>query len=252
MESSDEEVKLVTHWIAPKADGPRILSMPNIPHPLHGLAPRTVIGNSAWNVMRKRCYYDAGYKCQACGKQCEPGQCDAHELYTINYVTGESKFERCVCLCRICHRLSIHTGRALTLYKKKSPMMSKEKLLEGAENAFRLVGEYNKEHQKLEPVRLFSTFKDYFDVPELHDKMVELQEKYDIKFYEPTHKAMADWSKWHLVYGSKSYKTPYANAEEWAEAMEKLNRKDPLRERPRVISETDKEVEAILNSIKEY
>lgn len=35
---------------------PEILSSPNIPKPLHGVNPRSIMGQDAWNVMRQEVY----------------------------------------------------------------------------------------------------------------------------------------------------------------------------------------------------
>lgn len=59
--------RLVDKWVAPEEGGAPILTMPNVPHPLHNRAPRTIVGTSTWNHMRNRCYFEAGYKCEACG-----------------------------------------------------------------------------------------------------------------------------------------------------------------------------------------
>lgn len=245
MDEKEYDVIKVPVWVAPSEDGAKILTMPNIPAPLHMLNPRTVMGKSAWDHMRKKCYFDAGYKCQACGKELGRGECDAHELYTINYVTGESKFERCVCLCHTCHRLGIHSGRALTMFKKCNPLMTKRMILEGAENLFRLLHEYNVTHPDSEPLRAYGTFVDYAKWPPIENEMAELIEKYDVKFYEENKAITADWGKWSLLYGSKRYRTPFRDQAEWAEAMSKNDRRNhnvAIRE----MSEAEKEIEKIL------
>lgn len=70
------DIKEVDKWVAPsKDDDPvKVLSMPNVPKPLHLRPPRSVLGQSTWDRMRKRCYYDAGYKCEACGAEPEKGK----------------------------------------------------------------------------------------------------------------------------------------------------------------------------------
>lgn len=231
-------------WTAPEEDGAPILEMPNVPAPLHQLAPRTVMGKTAWDYARKKCYFDADYKCQACGKSLGRGECDAHELYTINYATGESKLSRLVCLCHTCHRLGIHSGRALTMFKKGNPLMSKRMILEGAENLFKLMYEYNQKHQK-NPLRAYATFIDYAKWPPIQNEMLELIEKYDVKFYKENSAIMAKWEKWSLLFGNKRYRTPYANRQEWEEAMarnDKYNQNLALKEK----SDIDLEVEKIL------
>ena len=239
------DLKHVPCWVAPKENGAKILTMPNIPQPLHGLAPRTILGKPTWDHMRKACYYNANYTCQACGKQLGRGECHAHELYTYNYFSGDAKFERCVCLCELCHVRGIHSGRALTMYKKGNPLMPKHRLLEGAENLFRILHEYNLAHPDEEPLRAYATFIDYAKWPPLQKEMLELIKKYDVKFYQEDIKHMAKWDKWSLRMGNKSFPTPYANQDEWAEAMainDKSNQNQAVDRR----TETEKKIDAIL------
>ena len=222
------DVITVERWDTPEENDTRILTMPNVPYPCHLLAPRTLLGSSTWNAMRKSCYVTANYTCEVCGEQPSATRAiHAHEVYTIDYATQTVKFERCVCLCKKTHIQSIHTGRALTMYKKGSPLMTKEMLLEGAEHAYSLVHKWNLEHPDEEPLRLFSAWLDYEKQPELKDKMVELRTKYDIKFYRVSEKWYKKkyWSNWKLIIGNREYPTPYADKEAWAAAMEENNNK---------------------------
>ena len=249
VENSEFDIRKVPCWVAPKPgdDGAKILTMPNVPHPLHGLAPRTIMGKTTWDHVRKKCYFDAGYKCEACGKILGPGECQAHELYTYNYVAGTAKFERCVCLCKTCHVGGIHSGRALTMYKKGNPIMPKSKLLEGAENLFRVLHEYNMAHPNEEPLRAYATFVDYAKWPDLHDEMMELIEKYDIKFYSENPAFLAKWSDWKLTVGNKTYPTPYKDKAAWEIAMaenDKTNQNAAIPVKPK--TELDLEIEKIL------
>lgn len=189
-------------------------------------APRTLLGATTWNYMRKSCYANANDTCEICGyKPDNLRQRHGHELYSIDYANQTATFERCVCLCYRCHCQCIHTGRALTMYKKGSPMFTKEVLLEGAEHAFTIIHSYNEEHEGEEPLRLFSTWLDYMKQPELKDDMERLIKKYDIKFYRAAAKweKRKYWGNWKLIIGNKEYKTPYENFEAWKKAMEKNN-----------------------------
>lgn len=218
------KIKIVNKWECPSGTGIPLITMPNVPRPLHGpgCQPRTIFGRQIWDRMRKRAYFNAHYKCEICG--CEPGKgrLHAHELYTIDYKKGESKFERVIAICACCHD-AIHSGRLITMYKNKNPLYPKAYVLKVVENCFKLVHDYNESHE--EKLSLYGTFLEYLKVPTLSVEMTELINKYKVSFYlEP--KKIADWGDWKLLVGNKEYHTPYKSAEEWAEAMKKLNGAD--------------------------
>lgn len=123
-----------------------------------------------------------------------------------------------------CHLGCIHTGRALTLWKKKNPLYPTEFLLEGAEHAFKIINEYNKDNPDAD-LRAYSTFLDYLKHEELKEPMEKLIDKYSMKFYTET-KAIADWGDWKLIIGNQEHKTPFANKDEWEAAMEEKEKKD--------------------------
>lgn len=228
MTKDDLDIIKVTKWECPSETGIQLITMPNIPKPLHALPPRNVMGKTAWDRARKLCYFKADYKCEICG--CEPskGQLNAHELYTIDYLEGTSTFNRCIAICKQDHDF-IHSGRLITLFKEGNPLYPKSYVLKTVEKGFKLVSEYNKAHPDLAPLRVYDTFIDYLKVPELADKMAELIRKYDIKFYASP-KRGARWEKWRLVWNGKEYPTPYKNPEEWMDAMKKANQNDTVRQ----------------------
>lgn len=231
--------KKVTGWKAPPKNDVRVLGMPNIPKPLHGhgCQPRTIVGAKIWDQMRRKCYENAGYKCEICGYEHQfPADLHAHEVFSVDYEKGESKFERLICLCKQCHLDFIHSGRALTLYKNGSPLYSKEKLLAGAEHGFKLISDYNKTHKR--KIRVFSSMLDYCKQPELKEPMENLIKKYNIEFYSPisVKKGAAEWGEWKMLYKGREYKTPYADESEWAKAMEKNNRKEHRGETKKLMS----------------
>lgn len=223
-------VTKVKRWKAPSKNDVRVLGMPNIPKPLHGpgCQPRTIVGATKWNQMRLRCYENAGYKCEVCGFQGEPGkaQLHAHEIFDIDYEKGTSTFVRLACLCPKCHLSFIHSGRALTMFKNHNPIYSKEKLLEGAEHGFKLIAEYNKTHKQ--KIKVFSAMADYLRQPELEEDMDKLVKKYGISFYSPisVKKGAAKWEDWRMVYNGQEYRTPYKDEEAWAKKMDELNTRD--------------------------
>lgn len=222
------DIEKVIKWECPTDTGIPLITMPNIPKPLHGLPPRKVMGQRAWDQKRKLCYFKADYKCEVCGAEPAKGNLHAHELYSIDYLEGESKFERCIAICKEDHDF-IHSGRLVTLYKEGNIFYHKDYLLRVVEKGFKLISEYNKEHPEQEPLRAFYTFIDYLRVPELKDEMDVLIEKYDIKFYKPPRHG-AKWNKWHLLYNNKKYFTEYKTPEDWGKAMEKAAKNDYVRQ----------------------
>lgn len=249
------DIKTVLAWTAPKVDGAPIIAMPNVPAPLHGCAPRTILGSSTWTHMRKKCYFDADYKSQITGKpldgQDSDAKCQAHELYSYDYTAGTAYFERAVCISPMEHNF-IHSGRMLTMYKKGNPLMPKNYLLKVVENGFKIIYEWNKAHPKRRPLRVYATLADYATTPGIEEEICELIDKYEIKFYKEDSQYMADWSKWKLRIGKNDYPTPYKNREEWAAAMEendKTNHNAALQnvKMDGVYAEIDKIIDSLYN-----
>ena len=228
MTKDDLDIIKVTKWECPSETGIPLITMPNIPKPLHALPPRNIMGKTAWDKARKLCYWKANYKCEICGEEPSKGNLHAHELYSIDYLDGSSTFRRCIAICKQDHDF-IHSGRLITLFKEGNMLYPKSYVLKVAEKGFALIRKYNDEHPDDEPLRAFDTFLDYLRVPELATEMVALIRKYDIKFYKSP-KRPARWDKWRLVWNGKEYKTPYKNHEEWLAAMQKQNEKDIVRQ----------------------
>lgn len=229
----DEEffdVEKVTEWHCPDGTGIPLITMPNVPRPLHGkgMQPRTIFGGSTWDFMRKKAYYNAGYKCEICGREPKRGDLHAHELFSYDYNKQTGKFERVVAICRTCHD-GIHSGRLITMFKNKNPLYPKSYVLRVAENCFSLVYKYNQEHDEDEQLRVYSTYLEFLKHPELYPEMMSLIKKYKIKFYEeqiPKHKK---WKGWKVVVGKNTYESPYTKQSEWEEAMKEMNAKDNMR-----------------------
>lgn len=226
---SKYDVKLVDGWLPPKGEDLRpLIAMPNIPRPLHGVNPRTLLGAATWNHMRKFCYNQANDTCEICGyKPDNPHHRHGHEVYEIDYAKGTAKFVRVFCVCSLCHLACIHTGRALTLWKKQNPLYPTEFLLGGAEHAFKIISEYNRDNPKAD-LRAYSTFLDYLKHDELREPMEKLIEQYNIKFYTEV-EDMVEWGDWKLLIGDQEYPTPYADKEAWKATMEEREAKDSAR-----------------------
>lgn len=224
------DVKIIDRWIPPTEGGDLrpLVAMPNIPRPLHGVNPRTILGVSTWNHMRKGCYFKAGDTCQICGYHPDNlKHRHGHEVYDIDYANGVATFKGVFCLCSLCHLGCIHTGRALTLWKKGNPLYPTEFLLKGAEHAFTIISSYNQDNPGKE-LRAYSTFLDYLKFDELKEPMEKLIEQYGIKFYTEVEN-MVKWGDWKLIIGNREYPTPYATEEDWVNTMEEREAKDTAR-----------------------
>ena len=104
----------------PPDPDPWLLCQPNIPKPLHGVAPRVIAGDRWWDEKRRQAYEEAGFRCRACGahKTKVPGQrkiLEAHERYDYDYVRGRLTFVGLAALCPYCHGF-IHDGRLRQLF----------------------------------------------------------------------------------------------------------------------------------------
>jgi len=108
---------------------PELLTHPNIPKPLHGLAPRTLMPIKEWNILRREAYAKNNYHCHACGKYVafnhelnkfdneEGTTLDAHEHYEVDYENKKVVLKEIVALCKYCHNY-IHSGRMNSMYDK--------------------------------------------------------------------------------------------------------------------------------------
>ena len=93
---------------------PHLLFHPNIPKPMHGLNPRTLLGKAWWDKVRYSAYQENNYCCWACGTHKNDAEfhqwLEAHECYDINYEMATMKMSKVVALCHSCHNY-IHLGR---------------------------------------------------------------------------------------------------------------------------------------------
>lgn len=221
--------KQITKWEAPNGGGAPLLTMPNVPLPLHKQCPRNIMGATEWRKVCKQCYEDAGDVCEICGQKLSGKLKDiyllhhSHELYSYDYEAYTATFVRCVCLCPTCHSGFIHSGRALTCYQKYEPLWDKEHMLNIAEHGFQLIDSWNKLHPNDEPLRVYETFNDWLAEPSLHDDLEALMRTYQIKTYSIPNRTDWEnaWSKWKLVYDGVEYYGLYASHEEWQAEMDK-------------------------------
>jgi len=158
---------------------PEILLHPNIPKPLHGIAPRTILGKDWWDKHRQIAYAKNDYRCWACGVHKTDAKyhqwLEAHEFYEIDYAKGRVVFVELVALCHACHNF-IHDGRMVHLVDEGK--MDEKQYREILKHGNRILAKAGLVREDLGG---------------------------------PT----AEWGKWRLVLEGKEYKGKWKSYEDW-------------------------------------
>src|SRR5581483_565988 len=193
---------------------PKLLLHPNIPKPLHGLNPRTIMGQAWWDEQRQRAYATHKYRCWACGvhkmnAEIKP-QLEAHENYEIDYAKGRMKIIEIVALCPMCHAF-IHNGRvqALTL-NGEMEYVNAWRILHHGFNVLKKAG--------LPPnpfaLRVAATLtKNDPDAPIWAKPIILAPLIIDNPM--PEGGEDIEWGDWRLVFGGKEYKPLFPTVEDW-------------------------------------
>ncbi len=168
---------------------PRILLCHNIPAPLHGVAPREILGKSWWDKTRREAYKSTDFHCQACGVSKYYARVhkwlEGHELYRINYSRGTMTYIETVPLCHLCHNY-IHDGRMLALLEKRQVSQQKyAAVIQHGDRVLRKAGLSRPPHGQREPRR------------------------------------MAKWGKWRLVLNGVEHPPKYKTIEQWRGAYDR-------------------------------
>lgn len=172
---------------------PSVLLHENIPKPLHGVAPRVVLGQKWWNEERKKAYRSTAFHCLACGvpKLHAKGlkHLEGHEAYEIDYRKGRAVYTRTIPLCNWCHSY-IHDGRLRALVENGTITHQRfAAIIQHGDEVLSRVG----------LVRLPA--KERADIVEFELKLGNVK-----------------WSQWRMVVDGKEYKPKYKNLTEWKKA----------------------------------
>ncbi len=190
---------------------PWLLFHPNIPKPLHGLAPRVIKGQQWWNRTKREAKAKLGQHCWACGVHKYDAKyhqwLEAHECYSINYGKGEVKYVGTCALCHACHNY-IHDGRMQMIVG--SPDFSHQKYVDIIEHGetvlrewFKLKGWQWKGYKKA-----YQPFSLYYD---LYPHLPQFSDK--IKWVEGV--GEAEWNDYHLIVDRKRYEAKHKSYEDW-------------------------------------
>lgn len=174
---------------------PEILLCPNVPKPMHGVAPRVILGENWWNETRKKAYEASHYRCVTCGVLKTRAKyhqwLEGHEIYDIDYARGRMVYFETVALCHFCHNY-IHDGRLNFL-------LAKGKVHHAKYNAIIQHGDA--------VLALAGLSRRSFEERELEAMDLERQGK------------IAPWAKWRLVLNGKLYPPKYKSFREWIAAF---------------------------------
>ena len=174
---------------------PEILMQPNIPTPLHGVNPRTIMGKEWWDIERQKVYMSTNYHCVACGVPKLEARgyqwLEAHEYWSIDYQKGVCEVVSIEPLCHYCHNF-IHSGRlSMVLGKEKT----EKETIDILEHGFKILSE-----NKLKCFPLTLEFAKSLGAKTFGVKPYRLKINPEIK-----------WTDWKLLFQGKEYKSNFAD-----------------------------------------
>jgi len=178
---------------------PEILMHPNIPKPLHEVNPRNIMGQEAWDIVRKEVYASTNDHCIACGVHKSKARghqwVEAHEFYNIDYAAGKVEIDRIIPLCHYCHNF-IHSGRMSMIIGKEK---TEEEVVEILEHGFAILAKAE-----------LPCF--YFTLHLAHELDAET---YGVVQALTPDGEMPEWGDWRLLWNGKEYPPKYKTQEEW-------------------------------------
>lgn len=184
---------------------PEILTHPHIPKPLHGVAPREIMGVSWWNKERQKVYASTNFHCVACGVAKAEAKkhkwLEAHEFWNIDYATGTCVITSIEPLCHYCHNF-IHTGRLSMIMGSEK---SKQEVKEILEHGLQILSK-----NKLECFPFTLDFAKSLGC-----------KTYGVKAYSLPEEDNVEWGEWKLLWEGNEYKSKFATYEDWVEFYNK-------------------------------
>ena len=178
---------------------PDLLSMPNIPKPLHGLNPRTIMGKTKWDTKRQEIYASTDYHCAACGVHKYDAKfhtwLEAHEIFDIDYPNSVAHLIEIVPLCHACH-MFIHSG-LLAIQHRKGNISSKKarRVLRHGADVLRTgkgrIFPYTLKMCKI--AKIDTTGLTPTNIPSIINPWKTWKMKWDGEVYQPKFKSMKDW-----------------------------------------------------------
>lgn len=194
------KLELTKHITKKPKNKPWLLSQSNIPKPLHGVNPRTIMGKDEWDKFRRKVYASTGYHCAACGVHQIDAMfhkwLEAHEDYEIDHRRGRMTVRSVEPLCHACHSF-IHSGFLFVQLKKE--MKSRDDVKSILKHGFKVL-----ESAKLpafiglKNVIAASGYKDSW-----HGEWIYPE------------KSNVSWQEWRMVWMGKEHKPLFNSMKEW-------------------------------------
>lgn len=72
---------------------------------------RSLVTQAEWDVIRKKCYKEAGYQCEICQGKGPKWPVECHEIWNYDEDTEIQKLKGLIALCPACHEVK-HFGLA--------------------------------------------------------------------------------------------------------------------------------------------
>ncbi len=175
---------------------PEILLSDNVPQPMHGTAPRVILGQAWWDATRKKAYASCSYCCIACGVHKSQAKSkhwlEGHELYKIDYPNGKMIYIEAVPLCHFCHNY-IHDGRLKHLLEKGKIYQQKYvAILKHGDTVLTAAGLKRQSREEREAIFVQRVLTN----------------------------TTAPWKDWRLVIDGLEYPPKFKTPQQWQKAME--------------------------------
>lgn len=149
---------------------------------MHGVNPRTIMGQRWWDEQRQAAYRSTDYHCAACGVWKHEAQSrkwlEAHEIYAIDYLLGRMALREIVPLCHYCHSY-IHIGRLSALLEQRKVSQAQ-----------------------------------YVAVVQHGNRVLAYA---GLSRPEPYNGPVADWGEWRLIFNDREYPPIYQTPYDWIE-----------------------------------
>lgn len=151
----------------PNINNLSLLARPVLHYSMFGVAPRNIIGESAFRKIKKEVQLRADHHCEICGRYVSHNNITkdwlhTHEVYQVDHKRRIYCFERYIGICKQCHEF-IHLGYLDSLLSKG--IVSKEYFTEVFQRGQRLLNiikKHKEPNSNLNDVYLFEFEGKYF------------------------------------------------------------------------------------------